>query len=203
MHVNTMAIERKLKGVSYPTEEFQKFDKYTHAITVITEQHRLCHDGAMYIYSVYIDSIPAKSYIDFLVVQEPIVPPAHIRQWRLLYTQGPLILRAFENTVTSDDGLDAGARNMNRNHDDSGSSLQFMSNPVVSDPGDQLLVQLAPRNVGQTEALGEEWVLKRSGQPQKYLLRVYNDGFLPTAISFDLYWYVPPYDKAKDVGQPE
>lgn len=193
-------IIREKKGIDYPTEQFRQYDKYTHSLTVIDEQHRLAHDGAMYIYSVLIEGLAKNAELQILVVQEPIVPPAHIRQWRVIFDKGPLVLRAYENVVVTNPGNETFPRNQNRNFPDTGSSLKFYTGAtMILDPANELLVQLAPKDgPKETKALGEEWILETSDVPKNYALSILNTGN-KTDLSFDLYWYVPPYPEKTGV----
>jgi hypothetical protein len=179
-------------------EEQRKFDRFAHAVTVISEPHRMGHDGFMFHVSG-----PAVSVVDTAILDHLLIVPAftypHLNRIRATVGKGDCTVQLYESTTVSDNGDLVTPRNTNRNSSNTPSTL-LLSDPTVTGVGDLLHTTWIPptaTGVGQTAdgvsnaEFGEEWVLKPS---TNYLIRITNNSGVTIDVDLELLWYEIGYD---------
>lgn len=179
-------------------EETFKFDKFAHAVTTITEEHRLTHDGMVYHASGREAVVANLASLDLLFAIPALVFP-HMRKLVLNLGDGPCDVLFYEGVTTSDDGSALLTYNRNRNSSRAPGTVLTKAPTVtdlgtlihdryVGDPGGQGANQIGANSA----ALGEEWV----GAPStKYLLRVTNNSGGNIIINFEMMWYEIAYQQ--------
>lgn len=174
------------------SEWTRSFDKFAHSQSVITEEHRLIHDGMGFQLTHYVASLDDDASAELIIAPPAGVYP-HFRKYTVGATGGPVRMRVYEGTTTSDDGTVLPTFNMNRNSTNTPGTV-LTHTPTITDDGTLIETLLHPvptsigANVGGVTGadVGEEWIAKPS---TKYLYRVTNDG--PGAIAINVYafWY--------------
>jgi hypothetical protein len=179
-------------------EEIKKFDPYTHAITVITDPHRLTHDGMVFHCSGKVLGILDEGVVDFLLVAPP-VTPLHLHRVRMTFGAGDVDLVGYEGTTTTAQGAALPIFNLNRNSSNT-PELAITSGPTVTAPGTIIHTQWAPptaagqgqspQGIGDVEQ-GEEWILIPGEQ---YLFRITNNSGATIDIGYELMWFEVTYE---------
>jgi hypothetical protein len=180
-------------------EEIKKFDPYTHAVTVITDPHRLTHDGMVFHCSGKVTGIVDDASSDFLLVAPP-VTPLHLHRARMTFGAGDVDLLAYEGVETSAQGAAVNPIfNLNRNSDNTPEML-ITSNPTITAPGTLIHTQWAPptaagqgqspQGIGDVDQ-GEEWILIPGEQ---YLIRVTNRSGGTITFAYEFMWFEVTYD---------
>lgn len=173
-------------------EELRKFDKFTHAVTIIQEQHRHSHDGFMYHASGKVAALGNGADQDFLLAVPALTFP-HLQRFSISVEAGDVDILLYEGTTTSDDGTPDGELNVNRNSANTPGSVLSLT-PTVTGVGTLLHTSWIPptgAGVGSSAGvldvtLGEEWVLKPS---TKYLFRVTNNSGGSIDLRYEFVWY--------------
>ena len=173
-------------------EYARTYDPYAHAFTTIQEEHRLIHDGMGFQITHYVASLAASGSAELLVAVPAGTFP-HFRKYTTTATGGPVRMRVYEGTTTSDDGTGITSFNLNRNSTRSASTV-ITHTPTISADGTLIETLLHPTptaigaNVGGVTGpdVGEEWVAKPS---TKYLYRVTNDSAGAVAVCVYAFWY--------------
>ena len=179
------------KGIAHETQH--AFDLYANAYTVITEPHRMCHDGFMFHASGKVLDIASAASSDFLMVVPAGCYP-HIQRVVLHLESGKVDFAMYENTVTSADGSALDVFNTNRNSSNVAAAVPSGA-PTVTDVGDLFHTKWAPPSgtgvgnaigVMDINAFGEEWILAPS---TKYLFRITNNSGGILDLSYEFVWY--------------
>ena len=178
-------------------EENRKFDKLSHSVTTITEQHRLVHDGMYFIVSGKQTGLVNGGTTEFLVS-----PPAdcfpHIQTMVLNFGRGDVDFEAYEGPTITDNGTPIPAQNVNRNSSIT-PELNLYANPTTTDDGSQefqLWVPPTATGTGQSangiEGLGNanEWVL---APETPWLIRITNNSGATIDWSYQFAWYEVSY----------
>ena len=171
----------------------QAFDKYANALTVITEPHRMIHDGYAYHASGKITGILAAG-IHEMMFRVPAGAYPHLHVLRMQFGAGDVDMVAYEGVTVSADGTEVPSHNLNRNSSNVPAMLLFDS-PTVTDDGLEIHRQWTPPTAtGQGQSVegvvnveqGEEWVLKPSTD---YLFRITNNSSDTIDMGFEVMWY--------------
>ena len=180
-------------------EEMKKFDPYTHAVTVISDPHRLTHDGMVFHSSGKMTALGIAASLDFLLVAPPANIPLHLHRVRMTFGAGDVDLVAYEGTTTSAQGTVVSSFNLNRNSVNT-PQMVITSAPTVTDVGTEIHFQWAPptaagqgqspQGIGDVEQ-GEEWILIPDEQ---YLFRVTNNSGSIIDVAYELMWFEVTYD---------
>lgn len=180
--------------------EHDKFDKFSRAITVIQEPHRMSHEGFMYHTSGKVTGMIDANVDDFLFVTPALTFP-HLQRLEFTFGAGDIDIVAYEDTTTSADGALVTTHNTNRNSTNT-PNLEIYQGPTVTGVGTLIhtqWVQPTSTGVGQTAngvsnvSNGEEWLLKPS---TKYLIRVTNNSGATINYRFEALWYEIDWTKA-------
>ncbi len=178
------------------SELTRSYDKYAHAVTAITEEHRLIHDGMGFTMTYKAAAVADEASSDILLVVPAGCYP-HLRKFVTNATGGPLDAFLYEGTTASADGTALVETNNNRNSATT-ANMVVTHTPTVDPVGTQIDYALLPTltaigsNVGGVKGpdIGEEWVLKPS---TKYLLRVTNNSGGAVDVGWHLFWYELSY----------
>mgnify|MGYP003126151019 FL=1 len=111
---------------SVSDEELKKFDKYAHAVTVISSQHRLIHDG-MFFSGWFRNATLASGSKLYLGISVPASTYPHMQVVQVTADEGGLEVELYENSTYSG-GSAVTMVNRNRN------SSKTLSTSVVSAP---------------------------------------------------------------------
>ena len=178
-------------------EELMKFDPYAHAMTVITEPHRMNHDGFMFHASGKVDGMVNNNVDDFLIVTAASNYP-HLQRMMFDFGSGDVTVETYEGSTASADGTPIAAFNTNRNSSNT-PDLILNSAPTITDVGARLHIAWAPPTAsgrgrsaqGISDVVqGEEWILAPS---TKYLVRVTNNSGETISYRHELLWYEIDY----------
>jgi hypothetical protein len=175
-------------------------DPYAHSLTVITEEHRLAHDGMMFNYTHKFLTV-----VNGATVRLLLAPPAgcfpHMNRLTFNVGKGDVDIVAYEGPTVTDYGTlvpDGGKPNTNRNSSNT-ASLAVYEEPTVSATGSSLHRGWAPptgtgagasaNGFANLEA-GEEWILKPGVE---YLIEVTNLSGATIDMHVDMLWYELSY----------
>lgn len=150
-------------------EELRKFDPFTHAVTVITENHRLIHDGMFFEFGQADATFPIGAEVDILISPPAGVFP-HFQDIEISTNQAPINFDLYEGVTVSAAGTSIPPQNKNRNSSRAAETAITVS-PTITDLGVNFKSGSVPIP-SIAEVLRErEWVL----QPATlYLLRLAN-----------------------------
>lgn len=177
--------------------EHRAFGKYTHGKTVLSQSHRMTHEGFMFHASgkqtgianagtaVFLMSVPAGCY-------------PHIQRVGINTDRGDIDLLMRENVVTSADGAAIPVLNVNRNSAIVPCAIATGA-PTITTPGDLFhTIYVPPTGAGVGSAIGvmgieqgEEWVLK---EDTKYSFTITNNSGATIDLSYEFVWYEIGYD---------
>jgi hypothetical protein len=179
-------------------EEQRKFDPFVHAITVISEPHRLGHDGFVYHASGKVTGMVDANVDEFLLAVPAATFP-HIQRVRFSFGGGDVDIETYEGATTSDDGVALSELNTNRNSSNTPSTVLTFG-PTVTDDGTLIHTAWAPPTAagiglssegsGNVDA-GEEWILAPS---TKYLVRLTNNSGATIDYRWEFFWYEIGYE---------
>ncbi|MCP4791944.1 MAG: hypothetical protein GY882_01205 [Actinomycetia bacterium] len=183
----------QVRPMQYQEEERFKFDPYAHAVTAITEPHRMTHDGFMYNASSGGIAVADGATLDVIFALAAGVF-AHVILVEFGIDDGPGLVELYENVVTSDDGTTVLTKNHNRVGTPSDPATVVTHTPTITDVGDVLHQRYIPDPGGSgNQSLGnvfsgedQEWVL---GGENKYLWRLTNNsgGAINAGVHFNFY----------------
>ena len=165
---------RKNRGM----EEIRKFDPHAHAVTTISEPHRMTHDGFMFHVSYKHETIVNGGTEDILL-KVPAGSFPHLNRVNVNAGAGDININLYEATTVSADGTALSVHNTNRNSTNVSAMLVYNA-PTVTDVGTEIHHQWIPPSAtgtglsvdGITNAeQGEEWLL---AQNENYLIRLEN-----------------------------
>lgn len=158
------------------------YDNYAPAFTMISEPHRMIHDGKFFNASGKATALADAASLD-LLIRLPVGEIRHVILVEFAADDAPLDILFYEGTTTSDDGTAVNIRNHNRvGTPDDGASLMTVG-PTVTDLGTLLHSRYIPapsapggQPAGQL-VTGEdgEWVLGHPALERTYLWRVTNN----------------------------
>ena len=175
-----------------PADEEQfKFDPYTHAVTVIDENHRMIHDGFFYEVQQSDAALGNGGDIEILF-DVPADSFPHLQEIELSTDAGPIGFDFFEGTTTSAQGTAFGIVNKNRNSSNVAATVVTLA-PTITDDGTQLKTsQIPSASVAElfSQSKGGEWVLKPSTQ---YLVRITNSSGGTASINITINFYEVGY----------
>ncbi len=166
-------------------ENLRSWDPFAHALTTISEEHRLIHDGMFFTARGIVPSIPAAGTFDILL-KTGIIPP-HFRKLVVTFDDGPVTIEFFEGTTVSADGVAASVINNNRMSSNVPLTGVF-TGPTVTDPGTSLGALAEPGGPASAEGpeIGEELILASN---TNYMVRITNGaaGAIQTSIKLGFY----------------
>lgn len=174
-------------------------DSHAHALTTITELHRLVHDGMVFNATGKVAALANAATATFLMVVPDGVYP-HMNRATFNFGKGDVDIITRNNVVTSADGTPLGAiPNTNENSDNTAGLLMY-SAPTITDVGDVLHTGWAIPTATGTGihtssgimgiSQGEEWVMKPNS---KYTMSVTNNSGEEIAFSYDMLFYELTY----------
>ena len=174
---------------SIPDELLKAFDPHAHALTVITEPHRMIHDGFFFSVSGKVTGLADAGTHDILF-KFPAGTIGHLTLVEYTLQDAPVELALYENVVVSADGTPANVRNHNRVVANDTSNTGIFLAPTVTDIGDLLddrYIPTAGKDTGQLVP-GEdaEWVLGNPVAAKNYMYRLTNNS--GAAIDFGFHF---------------
>lgn len=179
---------------STPDEMLRAWDTKVHALTVVSEEHRLTHDGLGYVMTDVHEGL--KNNKVAYALHRTADRYAHLRTCEVAITKGPCDLYIFENpVVTLDEATPLLSSNLNRPEAaDNPPSMTHYLNPTVIDEGTLLSRQLIPfGNVGgYSSTFYEEWVM---GQNSDYLFKLVNRSGSKIDVACHKFWYELPFSE--------
>ena len=165
----------------YHDEQMRAMDPYVHAHTMISEPHRMVHDGFMLNASGKASALANGANLD-LLIRLPAGVIRHVVLVEFAPSDAPLDVFLYEDTTVSADGTAVNIRNHNRTAADPTVDLMFVG-PTVTGVGTLLHQQYIP----STGALGgqsagqivgsddQEWILGSPTTEKLYMWRVTNN----------------------------
>ena len=179
-------------------EEQRKFDRLSHAVTVISSDHRQVHDGMVFHANNRFTNLANGATRDILF-SVPADSFPHVRAALYSIEAGPVDILAYEDTTTSADGTAVTLFNRNRNSSKT-PDVTITAGPTVTDVGTLIHDRYVPSAGGQgqnhvgviTPSFGEEWILKPN---TKYLLRLINNSGAAIDGTIEIIWYELSYDQ--------
>ncbi len=190
------------KGLPFRTsvhdEEQRVYDPLTHAITTLTSNHRLAHDGMVYHTSGKVDGLANAGTATFYMRPGAGIFP-HWSRMLLTFGDGDVDVNTYENVIVSADGTPITAHNTNRNSDNVPGLLMYGA-PTITDIGDVMHTLWAPdtgakgsRQIGISNIQnGEEWIMK----PETgYAVQITNNSGGTISYSYEALWYEVDYQE--------
>lgn len=169
--------------ISTADEQRRSMDPYAHAQTMISEEHRMIHDGFMFDASGIEATVANAGTLD-LLIKVPAGYFPHVTLVEFQPSDAALQVDFFEGTTVSADGSAVNTRNHNRagTPNDSPNTTIFQD-PTVTADGTNLHTRHIPdpggppgRDSGQLVAGGDvEWVLGHPTLAKNYLWRLTNN----------------------------
>lgn len=178
-------------------EEDRKFDNYAHAVTVISETHRLNHDGFVFHSSGKITGVLDAGVQDILL-DVPAATYPHLQRVNVSVGSGDVDIQFYTHSSTSAPGSSVFEVVTNRNAANS-SGMQVSLDPTVTNVGSLMATQWIPptaAGVGMTQSGvagvndGEEWILNPA---VKYIIRITNNSGSTIDMRFEILWYEIDY----------
>ena len=182
-------------------EQLHAWDPHSHALTVISQPHRMIHDGFYFDLSGRAAAVANAATVDILF-KFPAGVIGHMTTVEWTIDDAPVDIMFYENVLVSADGTPLTARNHNRiyaaaNGDIPGTTL-FLD-PTVTDVGDLIHDRYIPsaggtgsNQVGRlVEGEDDEWVL---GNGVNYMWRMTNNSGGPITAAYHFNGYVIGYD---------
>jgi hypothetical protein len=195
-----------VRDVDGHPEELYKFDPFVHAVTVISEPHRMGHDGFMYHTTVKKTGILNAGVEEFLL-KVPAATFPHLNRIRLNVGAGDIDVVLFEGTTVSADGAPVVVQNTNRNSANT-PDVTLFDGPTITLAGTAIHSHWIPptgAGIGMTSdgvsnaVAGEEWVLAPS---TNYLIRITNNSGATITAWTELLWYEIGYTDNPNVQLP-
>ncbi len=182
-----------------PADEEQfKFDPFAHSVTIISENHRLIHDGMFYTYTHTVASLANSASVEFIIAVPAGVFP-HWQQFQINAESGGLDIVSTEGVTTSDDGTVVTAINRNRNSSRQPGAVITHTPTGVSGGSlqDESFVPGSSTDEGSVALLWDE---RRAGEfvlaaDTKYHLEVTNNSGAAMKIQFKFSMYEIDYDQ--------
>ena len=188
-------INRRFKSIS--DLEFEAYDNYVSALTVITEPHRMIHDGMFFDASQIVASVANGANLDILL-KFPAGAIGHLLLVEFTLQDAPCDIFFYEDTTVSADGAAVNVRNHNRvGTPNDSSNAEVFTGPTVTDVGTLLHERFIPDAGGQgNQAAGllvagedAEWVLGHPTEAMNYMWRLTNNsgGAIKASFHFNGY----------------
>lgn len=177
-------------------EENRKFDKFSHAITTIKEEHRLTHDGMVFYRTYFEAGVPDGDSRSALFRTGAI--PVHFKRLTISASEGPIIVDMAEDAVVDTLGTLLPTLNANRLSSNTPLAEFYASDTVFTSLGSPILGNLfipgQGNNAGVTGETGslEEIILKPNTD---YSITLTNDpaGAGDADINLVFVWYELSY----------
>lgn len=181
-------------------EGVKSWDPYAHALTVISEPHRMIHDGFMFDASGIVASVANGANLDIIIKMDA-GQIGHMLLVEFAMADAPVDIFFYENTVVSADGVPVNVHNHNR-VSSIVSAAGIFTGPTVTDVGDLLHSRFIPSPAatgGQaagTMVSGEnaEWILGSPTAEKIYLWRLTNNSGGAIKLSYHLNGYQIGYE---------
>ncbi len=180
-----------MNGRSYTAYEWrQAFDNFAHALTVITEDHRMVHDGFFFTATRRVAILADEAELNVLL-SVPANTYPHLQSSSIRADEGGFTVRLFEDTITSDDGGTIVPVNRNRNSALTLATVLTHTPTIISNGWglENVFVPSSGAAIGAMSAIRDdrvEWILKPS---TKYLFQITNDsgGARDVQVIFGIY----------------
>ncbi len=182
--------------------ERNKFDQWTGAVNVISEEHKIIHDGHGYVCSTLTTGILNGATAERLIRVPAGVSP-HLRKFTTAITSAPCTIELFEGATITAPGTLVDTFNANRNSTNTASTLIY-ANPTISADGTRIDVVLLPEIAtgggggpgggtggSQGPDVGEEWILKPATD---YIIRLTNNSGASCDANCHMFWYELSYN---------
>jgi len=178
-------------------EELYKFDKYAHAVTVISEPHRMNHDGFMQSVTYKRTALADAASQDFLLAVPALTWP-HLNKAMIRIGRGDVDILAYEGPTTTAAGTVLTPFNTNRSSSNT-PNMVITRDPTVTVVGTLMQHQWLPPTIagtggsasGVSEAeAGEEWLL---APDTDYLWRITNESGAAVDLAIEILWYELDY----------
>ncbi|GAG11113.1 unnamed protein product [marine sediment metagenome] len=181
-------------------EEMRKFDSYAHAVTVISEPHRMIHDGFMFNASGVVAAVADSASLDILI-KRPQGNIGHFTFVEFALDDSPVTVEFFEDVTVSADGTEVNVHNHNRLSSNTPSGATMFTGPTVTDTGTLLHTRYIPsagapgnqpagRLVSGEDA---EWVIGSVTADINYLWRITNNSGGAISIGYHFNGYLIGY----------
>lgn len=181
-------------------EDKRKFDNIVHAVTTISEPHRMIHDGFFFDHTGIL-SVANGANLD-IFIRIPAGSFSHMTAVEFAIEDAPVTLSFYEGTTASADGTAANSRNHNRVSPNDTPAAVMTTGPTVTDVGTLLHTSFVPSTgAGQgnrsTGALvlgaDAEWILGSPVAETTYLIRMNNGSGGTIDIGYHFNSYEPGY----------
>ena len=187
-------------------ELLRSFDPYVHAVTVITEPHRLIHDGFFFQAAGLVTGLANGGNFDLLMRIPQLIFP-HLTLVEYSIEDAPCLIRMYEGPTVSADGTAVNVRNHNRASGSDTSGATMTHTPTITDVGTELDVRYIPpapsgggggpggRASGRmVEGQDVEWVLGSAATETRYLWRLTNNSGGAIDFSYHFNGYEAGYE---------
>lgn len=160
------------------------------SIATITHQHSQIHQGQGFTHASVATGLASTATKSYLMSTG--ANPIHIRSFNIQATGAPATVTYFEDVVTSDDGIQLGIGNNNR-ESSLITNLDLFIDPTITDVGSPLGASLIPAITNQGGngldiITGGEWILKPN---TKYSFNLTNNDNSAFDYSVVLFVYEP------------
>lgn len=183
------------------------FDPHAHALTTISEMHRLIHDGMFYDVSGIVASLASGASLDICMRFDAGVV-GHMTQMEYSVEDAPCDIFFYEDCVyTPATGTPVNMRNHNRvagtgTPGDNPSGMEMVESPTVTDVGTLIHSRYVPSAGGVgglasgSMVAGEnaEWIVGNPTQATHYLWRVTNNSGVAIKLSYHFNGYALAYE---------
>ena len=178
---------------SIQDREFNKFDKYTNALVVISEPHHLTHVGLVF-HSSHKHTGLANLASEDILIRVPSGSYPHMNRIKLATGGGNIDILIYEGADIAATGSAISAYNTNRNSTLTPNVTLFEA-PTVTTYGTEIHRQWLPpagagvgmsaQGVADAEA-GEEWILAPSTD---YIIQITNNSGDAIDFLIEILWY--------------
>ena len=172
-------------------------DKYSHALTVIQEPHRIAHDGMMFSVTGKAVGLADAGTYEF-VMQTGAFNYPHLNKMRLTFGSGDIDIHSYSGCTFSSAGTPLVPQNTNRNSSNTPTMAVSYTPTLITDGTKihQLWVPPTASGVGMSQSgisnveAGEEWILAPN---TSYLFRITNNSGSTIDLAYDFIWYELSY----------
>lgn len=173
-------------------EERYKFDRLTHAVAVISSEHRQTHDGMTFHFTERFAAL-ANLGVHNVLFKVPAGTYPHAYTFRFSIQDAPVNIEIYEGTTVSADGSAVSTFNRNRNSTRTPTCTAF-TGPTITGDGTLIHDRYVPSAGGSGvntvgiigDGAGEEWLLKPS---TNYLIRLTNNSGGAIDGTYEMLWY--------------
>lgn len=163
--------------------EWEKFDLSTHALDVVSHEHRKIHAGKHFFVASY-DTLTNAAVLDFAFTTPNTTEWSHM-VFELEGT-GALSMQIYEGSDFDADGTAVTPINGNRNSSNT-STLGLQTDPTVNAAGTEIYYQYRGANRSAGILIRDNEIIMK--QNTKYLFRLTNQTAVNNIISWDFEWY--------------